>query len=181
MDSNIVGVVIFIIIIVVIAYFYWNRSYNYRPIPNKGILNRSAHLPRQQNDMSDSVIDEIVSEISQRHKDPRDFTYKKKNYTHRSQEDIADLFNVDKMLPKEKRADWFDTDPLMDAQQFKGSNLIQPKDQLGVNTIGSSKKNATHDIRGDIINPKIRVSPWGNSSIDEDTNIRGFCHYEINA
>lgn len=33
----------------------------------------------------------------------------------------------------------------------------------GINTIGSSLKNPTYDIRGNIPNPKFAVSPWGNS------------------
>ena len=47
---------------------------------------------------------------------------------------------------------------------------------MGANTISGSLRNGTHDIRGDIVNPKIPVSPWGNSTIEPDTNIKGICN-----
>ena len=103
--------------------------------------------------------------------DDRDFIYKKKKYTKRSEDDIKDLFNVDKMLPQEKE-DWFDTQPLQGAKKIKGNHLINPISHINVNTIGSSLRNASHDPRGDIINPKRVVSPWNNSTIEPDTNMK---------
>lgn len=107
--------------------------------------------------------------------DEKVFTYKKKTFTKRTPEDIKDLFNVNKMLPQETE-DWFDTVPLQHTKKINGTQLIDPKLHMGVNTIGSSLRNGTHDIRGDIPNPKITVSPWGNSTIEPDTNIKGLCN-----
>ena len=39
------------------------------------------------------------------------------------------------------------------------------KKWLGINTVGSTLRNGTHDLRGDIQNPKINPSPWINSAI----------------
>lgn len=108
--------------------------------------------------------------------DSRDFSYKKKTFTKGNPEDIKDLFNIDKMLPKEIEADWFDTVPLEYSKKIKGTSLIHPKVHMGVNTVGTSKKYATHDLRGDIPNPKLYISPWLNSSIEPDTNIKGLCN-----
>ena len=107
--------------------------------------------------------------------DQRDFVHKKKKFTRRTPDDVKDLFDVDKMLPQEIEHDWFDTEPLQSTKKIKGTHLIHPKIHMGVNTIGSSLKNGTHDIRGDIPNPKINVSPWGNSTIEPDTNLKGLC------
>lgn len=107
--------------------------------------------------------------------DTRDFSYKKKKFTKRTQQDIEDLFDVDKMLPQEIENDWFDTEPLQTTKKIKSSSLIHPKVHMGVNTVGSSLKNGSLDIRGDIPNPKINVSPFNNSTIEPDTNIRGLC------
>ena len=46
---------------------------------------------------------------------------------------------------------------------------------VGVDTIGSTKRNASTDLRGNVPCPKFAVSPWNNSTIDPDTNNKGFC------
>jgi hypothetical protein len=46
--------------------------------------------------------------------------------------------------------------------------------KLGIDTIQSSKRNASHDLRGSIPCPKFVVSPWNNSTIDPDLNIKSF-------
>lgn len=108
--------------------------------------------------------------------DPRDFSYKKKMFTKRTPDDVKQLFDVQQMLPHEIEEDWFDVEPLLTTKKIKGTHLIHPKVHMGVNTVGSSLRNATHDIRGDIPNPKINVSPWMQSTIEPDTNIKGICN-----
>ena len=108
--------------------------------------------------------------------DPRDFSYKKKRFTRRTPEDVADQYDINKMLPQEIEGDWFDVEPLLTTKKIKGTHLIHPKVHMGVNTVGSSLKNGSLDYRGDIPNPKINVSPWNNSTIEPDTNIKGICN-----
>uniref|UniRef100_A0A6C0LR33 Minor capsid protein P11 C-terminal conserved region domain-containing protein n=1 Tax=viral metagenome TaxID=1070528 RepID=A0A6C0LR33_9ZZZZ len=108
--------------------------------------------------------------------DPRDFSYKKKRFSKRTPDDVKELFDINKMLPQEVEEDWFDVEPLLTTKKIKGTHLIHPKVHMGVNTVGNSLKNGTHDIRGDIANPKINVSPWLQSSIEPDTNIKGICN-----
>jgi len=102
------------------------------------------------------------------------FSHKKKKFVKRTPNDIEDLFDIQKMLPQETE-DWFDTVPLQSTKKIQGTHLLHPKTHMGVNTVGSSLKNATHDMRGDVPCPKISISPWGNSTIEPDTNMRGFC------
>lgn len=108
--------------------------------------------------------------------DPRDFSYKKKKFTKRTPNDVKELFDVNKMLPQEIEQDWFDVEPLLTTKKIRGTHLINPKVLIGVNTVQSSLRNGTHDIRGDIPNPKIQVSPWLNSTIEPDTNLKGICN-----
>lgn len=108
--------------------------------------------------------------------DPRDFSYKKKKFSKRTPEDVAELFDINQMLPQEVEEDWFDVEPLLTTKKIKGTHLIHPKVHMGVNTVGSSLKNGSLDYRGDIPNPKIWVSPWNNSTIEPDTNIKGICN-----
>lgn len=89
----------------------------------------------------------------------------------------VDKFDADAMLPREQNKDWFD-DPYQPTT-IKNAHMINIHRPIGVNTIGSSMKNPSHDLRGDTyINPKVVVSPFLNSSIEPDTNIRSstaFC------
>lgn len=81
-----------------------------------------------------------------------------------------DLFNVDSFLPAELRDDWFEVMP--DTINVKNRHLINVSRPIGINTVGSSHKNASYDLRGSPPNPKLIVSPFLNSSIDPDTNIK---------
>lgn len=81
-----------------------------------------------------------------------------------------DLFDVDKYLPQEVNDDWFEVQP--EPVSVKNRHLINITKPLGVNTIGTSLKNSSYDIRGSVSCPKSIVSPWGNSSIEADSNLK---------
>ena len=84
-----------------------------------------------------------------------------------------DLFNIDKYLPQEVNDKWFDIVP--EPISVKNRHLINITKPIGVNTIGQSLKNPTYDIRGAPPNPKFVVSPFLNSTIEPDTNLKGLC------
>jgi len=79
----------------------------------------------------------------------------------------------DDLLPKDSK-DWFET-PTVGIAIEEANLLANPEFLIGVNTVGSTRKNANLDIRGNIPNPKITVSPWNNSSYDPDNNMEGLC------
>lgn len=81
-----------------------------------------------------------------------------------------DLFNADNLLPKQTNPDWFDV--IDEPIPIKDRHLTNVYKPISINTIGTSKKNASHDLRGDAPCPKSIISPFNNSSIDPDTNIR---------
>lgn len=75
-----------------------------------------------------------------------------------------DMFDVNQYLPKNEKSDWWDNVEV--PIDVKNRHLINLNRPIGVNTIGSSNRNSSYDIRGEPPNPKFVVSPWGNSSID---------------
>lgn len=82
-----------------------------------------------------------------------------------------DLFDVDKYLPQEVNDDWFEVQP--EPISVKNRHLINITKPIGINTIGSSLRNASWDIRGNgSVNPLTVVSPWLQSSITPDDNIK---------
>ena len=46
---------------------------------------------------------------------------------------------------------------------------------MPVTTINCTLKNPSHDIRGTIANPKFVVSPWMQSTIEPDNNLKSLC------
>ncbi|CAH6420669.1 Hypothetical protein MVR_LOCUS193 [uncultured virus] len=135
-----------------------------RSAPNRG-SNRSA-------------IEACLSEIDDRSASEQEYIHKKKKYIRRTPKDAIDQFDPEALLPQDFEEDWFEL-PLLGSNTVKkvqSANLIHPKMHMGENTVNGSLRCATHDIRGDIPNPKIHVSPWLNSTIEPDTNIRGFCN-----
>ena len=81
-----------------------------------------------------------------------------------------DLFDADKYLPQEVNDDWFEVQ--QEPISVKNRHLVNITKPIGVDTIGSSKKNSSHDIRGAPANPKYVVGPWLQSSIEPDTNLK---------
>jgi hypothetical protein len=85
-----------------------------------------------------------------------------------------DGFDAREFLPQEIHEDWFQTD-LSNSKVVDQAALIDvSRFTNGVDTVGQSLKNASHDIRGNIPNPKIVVSPFLQSSYDPDTNIKSW-------
>jgi hypothetical protein len=85
-------------------------------------------------------------------------------------------YNAKDFLPHEINDEWFETDFSLAKYQLNDDKLINTDRYIiGINTVGQSLKNASHDIRGTIPNPKTIVSPWGNSSIEPDFNLKPLC------
>ena len=97
--------------------------------------------------------------------------------------DVIDLqknnvknYNAKDYLPKEINDDWFNTDFSQAKYKMNDDKLINTdKYIIGINTVGQSLKNASYDIRGAVNVPKYTVSPWNNSTIEPDYNIKPLC------
>jgi hypothetical protein len=90
-----------------------------------------------------------------------------------SQLSDEEIFNVNNFLPKETNKDWFEVMP--EPISVKNRHLINVSRPIGVNTIGTSLRNASYDIRGSPPCPKFVVSPWLQSTIEPDYNLKGLC------
>lgn len=96
------------------------------------------------------------------------------SYSGKAKKELSEeeKFNASELLPKEERQDWFED---VTPQKIKNRHLINIYRPIGVNTVITSRKNGSLDIRGNPVNPKTFVSPFLNSSIDPDVNARGIC------
>ena len=82
-------------------------------------------------------------------------------------------YNSRDYLPQDVNDEWFETDFSNAKYQVDDDKLINTdKYVVGINTVGQSLKNPSYDIRGTIPNPKITVSPWNQSTIEPDFNLK---------
>jgi len=88
-------------------------------------------------------------------------------------ETTKDMFNINNYMPDEQPKNWFDSMP--ETVSVKNRHLINITKAVGNNTVGSSLKNPSYDIRGNEACPKFVVSPWMQSSIEPDININSWC------
>jgi len=97
--------------------------------------------------------------------------------------DVVDLnknnvknYNAKDYLPKEVNDDWFSTDFSQAKYKMNDDKLINTERYvIGINTVGQSLKNASYDIRGAVNVSKYSVSPWNQSTIEPDYNIKPLC------
>ena len=70
------------------------------------------------------------------------------------------------LLPKYSNSSW-NLKP-MGSGDFLGVNLLNAGYLIGVDTIGSSLRNANLQVRSEPPNPQLQVSPWMNTTIEPD-------------
>ena len=91
-----------------------------------------------------------------------------------SQEPARQVLASGDLLPKDENKDWFQV-PNSKFDLMQAVNLEVPEIKIGLDTVGQSRKNASYDLRAAPPNPKFVVSPWSNSTIEPDYNIKSLC------
>jgi hypothetical protein len=71
------------------------------------------------------------------------------------------------LLPNDPNSKWAQVNP-MGAGDISGKNFLNAGALIGVNTIGSSLRNASWDLRSTPPNPQVQVSPWMQTTIEPD-------------
>lgn len=76
-----------------------------------------------------------------------------------------DRLTAEDLLPKDAaNSKWAQMNPAGQGD-VQGVNFLSASWQVGVDTVGSSLKNSSWDIRSEPPNPQVVVSPWGNTTI----------------
>lgn len=71
------------------------------------------------------------------------------------------------LLPGDPNTKWAQVNP-MGAGDISGKNFLNAGALVGVNTVGSTLRNASWDLRSEPANPQVQVSPWMQSTIEPD-------------
>ena len=87
---------------------------------------------------------------------------------------MVDKYNSKDYLPQEVNQEWFDYD-IKNTNTGSDKMINTERYIIGVNTVGQSLRNASYDLRTAPPNPKFTVSPWNNSTIEADYNIKPLC------
>jgi len=72
------------------------------------------------------------------------------------------------LLPKDTNSEWSKLNPQGNGN-LENVNLLQAGSLTGINTVGTSLRNANLQIRAEPPNPKMEVGPWQNSTITRDS------------
>lgn len=82
-----------------------------------------------------------------------------------------DTLQSSDLLPGDANSVWAQVNPL--GQGALGDqNLLNSGYHIGVNTVGQTLRNASHDLRSEYPNPQVPVSPWMQTTIEPDINRR---------
>ena len=71
------------------------------------------------------------------------------------------------LLPKDDNSQWGSLNPAGNGD-LKNVNLLQSGYHQGIDTVGSSLRNANLQVRSEPPNPTTKVSPWMNATIEPD-------------
>jgi len=71
------------------------------------------------------------------------------------------------LLPNDSNSQWASLNP-QGGGMLKGVNLLQAGSMIGINTVGSTMRNANLQLRSEPPNPQGNVGPWNNSTIEYD-------------
>ena len=78
-----------------------------------------------------------------------------------------DRLTKDDLLPKDANLKWATINP-SSAGDISDKNFLTAGYHMGVNTVGQSLRNANLQLRSEIPNPQVAVSPWMISTIEPD-------------
>lgn len=75
------------------------------------------------------------------------------------------------LLPGDPNSKWAQVNP-MGSGDIAGKNFLNAGSLIGVNTVSSSLRNASWDLRSEPPNPQTQVGPWNTSTIQPDISRR---------
>ena len=77
------------------------------------------------------------------------------------------VVNPSELLPNDSNSEWANINPA--SNDLKNLNLLNPQEVIGINTVGSSLRNANLQVRSEPAIPKANVGPWNSSTIEPDS------------
>lgn len=119
----------------------------------------------------DEVLDEPKAVISKSESKPKPVEAQKPKTFPR------DCFPKDKLTPEDllpkdaANSEWAQVNPAGQGD-VKNQNFLTAGHHIGINSVGSTLRNANMQLRSEPANPQMKVSPWLQTTIEPDLNRR---------
>ena len=84
-----------------------------------------------------------------------------------------DQLNAEELLPKDPYSQWAAVNP-DGVGNLSDRNFLSAGYHIGIDTQGSSLRNANYDLRPSPANPMVRISPWNQSTITPESNVKSW-------
>ncbi len=175
----IIGVVF--ILLLVIKTYYFNGTKTAHPTESFYDYDASAPIASEEEEQEEQEGFENPS--TQQQSGPQASEQLGMNEVHRPLNETGDVSNLGQFLPSE----CYPKDVLSSVDLLPGSanstwaqvvpagqgaltdqNFLTAGHHIGMNTVGNSLRNSSHDLRSEIPNPQAQVSPWNQTTIGPD-------------
>jgi len=80
----------------------------------------------------------------------------------------ANINNPAELLPKDTNSQWAQLNPVGQGAFSNNDGMLNAGYHIGIDSIGSSLRNANLQIRSEPVNPQVYVGPWNMSTITPD-------------
>ncbi len=153
---------IFLLLLVIVGLLLW---YNRTRLPKLGMTGGRARAGGESGAPSNAAVKPIQTSPEEQYSkvqgvvtDTHGLAPSCKNNTSVEPSDL---------LPKDKNSEWAKLNP-HGSGDLADVNLLKAGHHIGVNTVGSTMRNANLQIRSEPPNPQNAVSPWLQTTIEPD-------------
>lgn len=138
------------------------------------LLNALSEEPSIDN-LEEPVMEDVSEEIEDEEATPADLGDLKKTESEPAPapELKAGDLSAEDLLPKSAEADDFAARHPEGLGPLADKNFLTSGFHVGINTVGTSLRNANTGLRSEPANPAEALSPWNNTTITPDLNRRG--------
>lgn len=152
-----------LVILIFLVYDYFKKSSSEETEPFEDF----EELEQTGNDEDVSEPQPVVTKTESK---PRPVEVTKKSTEFPKDCFPKDKLTPDDLLPKNAaNSDWAQVNPAGQGD-VQNQNFLTAGYHVGINSIGSTLRNANMQLRSEIPNPQVKVSPWQQSTIEPDLN-----------
>jgi hypothetical protein len=151
-----------LVILIFLVYDYFKKTSN-----TEEPFEDYEELTQTENDDESSEPVPVVTKTESKPK-PVEVVAKKDNFP-------KDCFPKDKLTPEDllpkdsANSEWAQVNPAGQGD-VQNQNFLTAGYHVGINSVGSTLRNANMQIRSEMPNPQVKVSPWMQSTIEPDFN-----------
>jgi len=152
-----------LVILIFLVYDYFKKSASEETEPFEDF----EELEHTSNDEDLSEPQPVVTKTESK---PRPVEVTKKSTEFPKDCFPKDKLTPDDLLPKDAaNSDWAQVNPAGQGD-VQNQNFLTAGYHVGINSVGSTLRNANMQLRSEIPNPQLKVSPWLQSTIEPDLN-----------